>query len=66
MGDKTFYMVFKEGGGAPTKKHETEIEAIAEAERLCGNNSTNKFYVCKSTCVVYRKPQPITIEETDE
>lgn len=61
--EKTFYMVYREGGGTPTKKHETEIDAIKEAERLISaNNNVVKFFILKAVSKVERKPTPISVE----
>lgn len=38
-----FYMVYLEGGGAPTKQHTTEASAAVEAERLANSNRKNAY-----------------------
>lgn len=41
----TFWMVYGEGKGVPTRKHETREEAVNEAQRLAKLNVGTKFYV---------------------
>jgi hypothetical protein len=42
---KTFWLVWCDGGGTPTVKHATRIEAKAEAERLARRNEGRTFHV---------------------
>ncbi len=49
---KKFYMVYAESGNSPTKKHETEREALEEAQRLCDLEQRNVFVLRASwVCV---------------
>lgn len=40
-----FYLVWREGGGTPTFKHDDERSAAAEASRLARNNPGETFHV---------------------
>ena len=42
---KRFWMVWKDGANAPTKKHETRVAALVEANRLSTANPSFVFYV---------------------
>ena len=44
-----FWIVWAEGGGAPTVKHENEGAAKAEAKRLAMNNPGTRFIVAQAT-----------------
>lgn len=48
---KQFWMVWNYHGNAPRFKHETEAEAIAEAERLATQHSGHTFVVLEATHV---------------
>jgi hypothetical protein len=49
--DNTFWMVFGEGAGAPTYKHNTEVGARTEANRLATLNSGRRFFVLEAVGV---------------
>lgn len=40
-----FWLVWRDGGSNPTKKHATESEARAEAERLAAKHPGSRFFV---------------------
>lgn len=50
--NKSFFMVWRNQGSSPTKKHETYEQALKEAERLVKNNPNIKFYVLESKAEV--------------
>lgn len=66
--DKVFYMVFVEGGGAPTVKHDSEHEAEKEAARLA-NKLNRPAFILEATQVMapevrvinrqLRRPAPV-------
>lgn len=45
---KTFYLVWRLGGGAPTKQHASHHQAQSEACRLAGENPGVEFVVLKA------------------
>lgn len=45
MAESQFHMIWKDGGGAPTRKHTTFDEAQHEAERLARATPGVRFYV---------------------
>jgi hypothetical protein len=47
-GSDVFWLVWKEGGGAPTTKHHSEQLAIEESKRLAARNPGTRFFVLKS------------------
>lgn len=47
--NKQFWLVWNVGGGAPTRKHDSELSAICEAERLARMNPGNRFAVMEAT-----------------
>ena len=51
-----FWMVYAEGGQAPNKKHYSQAEADAEAQRLAKKNG-RPTYVLESVCG-YEVPEP--------
>jgi hypothetical protein len=54
-----FWMVYGEGCGAPTYKHDTADSARQEAARLAERNPGTAFYVLKARYAVQaNKPQP--------
>ena len=48
---KTFYMIYVEGGNAPAIKHNDNIDALREAERLA-IKTQKKTYVLKAEQLV--------------
>lgn len=46
--EEEFFMVWKDGGDVPRKRHETLASAQAEAERLANNHPGFKFYVLRA------------------
>lgn len=65
MGERAhgFWMVWHEGGGAPTFRHTSYESADREASRLARLNRGSVFYVLR--CVggrVMPQPQPLDIE----
>ena len=44
-----FWLVWNIGGGAPTVRHDTEMRAIHEAERLARANPGQQFAVMEAT-----------------
>lgn len=57
------YMVFKEGGGAPSKVHKSRIQATLEAERLCNKHPGETFMVVKIKEIMCKAvEQPATVE----
>lgn len=65
MGDyKEFWMVWRDNGHAPTRKHATEAEARSEAERLARVNPGAELHVlqafasCKKLDVMWRGEFP--------
>lgn len=57
-----FWMLYAEGGGAPTTKHHEFRAAQAEAERIVGSNrNVARVYVLHADAVVERDAPPITV-----
>lgn len=57
------YMVFKEGGGAPSKVHKSRIQATLEAERLCNKHPGETFMVVKIKEIMCKAVEkPATVE----
>ena len=44
------YIVWREGGNAPTQKHETLQQAKTEAQRLAQKTPQFRYYVLESIC----------------
>lgn len=58
---RPFWMLFAEGGSAPTYKHETQESADAEAVRLLRSNQhIRSVAVLKAEFVFMREEPPIT------
>lgn len=50
-----FWLVWRDGGGCPTRRHQDESSALVEASRLARNNIGARFYVLEATkCVAKR------------
>lgn len=62
----SFWCVYRDGGGAPTKRHTTEKEALKEAERLAENNPGATFYVLQSVSESFRPPKVVTIRHLED
>ena len=58
MKQQPFYMIYVEGGNAPTYKHETLESAQYEAKRLA-DKSDKKVYILCSVCSIERKQYDI-------
>jgi hypothetical protein len=52
----------KDGGSAPSKRHETKDDAIAEARRLCAQTST-EYFVLETIGVVVPQTPPTLFKE---
>lgn len=52
MRRKVFWIVWCEGGGTPTCKHESKINAQTEAERLARDHPSQAFAVLECVGVV--------------
>lgn len=48
---REFWVVWREDGGTPTVKHDSEGAAVAEAERLARANQGHRFWVLRSLAV---------------
>lgn len=48
--DEVFYMVWNPQGDAPTRRHDSELSAVREAERLALANHARTFYVLEAKC----------------
>ena len=57
---KTFWMVWKDRGVEPQKKHDTFLSAYEEAQRLAGLNPGQAFYVLKAITVATGSVQVTT------
>ena len=64
MSDKFWAVWRKNGGGAPTKKHETKDEALAEAQRLA-TQSNDAYFVLEAIGIVAPKVAPVEYTEFD-
>ena len=53
-----FYIVWNEDAGTPTYKHESQVSAEREAERLAKQNAGQKFHVLSSICTL-EVPDPV-------
>lgn len=51
---ETFYMLYLDGGGAPTVCHGTKEAAKAEAERLARAHSGRRVYVMQAVASVIK------------
>lgn len=58
MKQQPFYMIYVEGAGSPTYKHETIESAQYEAKRLA-DTTEKKVYILCSVCSVERKQYDI-------
>ncbi len=47
--ERAFYLVWRDGGGAPTYKHPDRSGAVLEAERLSRNAPGVAFYILEAT-----------------
>lgn len=57
-----FWMLYAEGGGAPTQKHHDFRDAQVEAERIVGSNrSVARVFILHADAVVERETPPITM-----
>jgi hypothetical protein len=53
--DAAFYIVWNPDAGLPRFKHESEHDAVREAERLAGLNPGQRFYVLSAISVSEHK-----------
>ena len=49
---KKFWMLFAEGSGSPTTKHEDYLTALAEAKRLMESKAIARIYILEAVGVV--------------
>lgn len=56
---EAFWMVWRENGPAPTKKHERRVDAEKEAKRLASFSPGSRFVVLVSQTAVVQ-PKPVT------
>lgn len=49
MSAEAFWMVWNPAASAPRHRHDTEREAIAEAERLARTHPGQEFYILEAT-----------------
>ncbi len=47
--DESFFLVWNPSGNSPRVRHDFEMLAVREAERLAGENPAHEFYVLKAT-----------------
>ena len=58
---KKFWMVMRDQEQSyMSKRHETEAEAIIEAERLARKELGHRFFLMKAVSVAYVENQPVT------
>lgn len=62
--EKQFFMIYMEGGGAPTFKHGTEVEANNEAKRLT-ERFGRKTYVLSAIRSFEMKVNELKEEKSD-
>jgi len=66
-GTVIYWLVWCEGGGAPTAKHQSPAAAGVEARRLAIANPGKRFVVLRSECDYFvPEPRPIVTEHTDD
>jgi hypothetical protein len=67
MNKSKFWVVWQPEGGSPTFRHETEVSATREAERLAESDRGRAFYVLEAVSVS-RKVSVVTtkLEEDQE
>lgn len=58
---KAFWMVWRENGPAPTKKHATRAEAEKEAMRLASFSPGSRFVVLVSQTAVVQPKRPVEV-----
>ena len=59
-----FWMVFADGGHAPTKRHFSQAEAEAEAQRIAQKNRRAAYVL--ETAAVYEPPDPPVVRFATE
>ena len=59
MNDVEFWMVMRENGTAPTKRHDTLAAAEEEARRLAQQHPAARFYVLQAVTLVAVEAQPV-------
>jgi hypothetical protein len=60
-----FYLVWRSGGANPTKRHETDGDAMNEAARLARANPGVRFYVLTAERYCEVAETPVTWQTLD-
>ncbi len=61
MAERRFFMVWRDGGSAPTFQHTTRDSAVTEAVRLAEKSPGVKFYIMESVeHVIAPKPTALS------
>lgn len=67
---KKFWMLFAEGQGSPTNKHDNYLDALAEAKRLMNSKNMTRCYILEAVGVVEAERnlyhEEITYEEQEQ
>lgn len=58
---KAYWVVWREGGSVPTKKHATRADAEQEAMRLARLYPRSRFVVLVSQIAVMQQPLPVEV-----
>ncbi len=56
-----FWLVWNDDGYPPRFRHETEADAIREAQRLASESRGKQFYILEATAIVEQAPAPTRI-----
>ena len=59
--DDSFYVVWKDGGGAPTHRHESEASARREADRLARAHGGRFYVLCAISFVEKNDVRVVTL-----
>lgn len=66
LSEESYWVVFRVGGDAPTRRHKTFSTALEEAKRLANANPGVEFVVFQSHSTVFQPGGLMVVKHTEE